>query len=232
MEGQDEMDDILVESYPTNIKRTFGGLSMNGCYKMNESYGTDGNDMTDTWTIFGDPSVMVRTDMPQEITATHDSQVFIGATSFTVSSPVEGALVALSVDSQFVASGFITNGTVTLDFPAFQAPDTINLRMPGEAADGVSGHIIEINCGIARTQLEGCVHLRLRLILAGEIYCGVFAGFQRALRKAPFERIGLKVRQAVIPQVDVLIAGVIKLRPRVAIGRSWEHFAQYKFGRR
>ncbi len=127
MEGQDEMDDILVESYPTNIKRTFGGLSMNGCYKMNESYGADGNDMTDTWTIFGDPSVMVRTDMPKEIIATHDSQVFIGATSFTISSSVEGALVALSVDNQFVASGFIANGTVSLDFPAFQAPDTLKM---------------------------------------------------------------------------------------------------------
>ncbi|HOW32405.1 MAG TPA: C25 family cysteine peptidase, partial [Bacteroidales bacterium] len=56
MEGEDEMNNILVETYPDNIKRTFGGLSINGCYKMNDSYGGDGSDMTDTWTIFGDPS--------------------------------------------------------------------------------------------------------------------------------------------------------------------------------
>ncbi|MBE0640536.1 MAG: agmatine deiminase, partial [Bacteroidales bacterium] len=65
MEGQDEMVDILVESYVNNIKRTFGGLSMNGCMKMNDTYGSGGDEMTDTWNLFGDPSLMVRTDTPQ-----------------------------------------------------------------------------------------------------------------------------------------------------------------------
>ncbi len=127
MDGQDEMDDILVEAYPTNIKHTFGGISMNGCYKMNETYGTAGDEMTDTWTIFGDPSVMVRTAMPETITATHENQVFMGSTSLVVSSPVEGALAALSIDKQFITSGYVSNGVVTLNFPAFVTPDTVQL---------------------------------------------------------------------------------------------------------
>ena len=53
MEGQDEMVDILVESYAGNIKRSFGGLSMNGCMQMNDTYGSGGDAMTDTWTCFG-----------------------------------------------------------------------------------------------------------------------------------------------------------------------------------
>ena len=127
MDGEDEMDDILVESYPTNIKRTFGGLSMNGCYKMNETYGSGGDEMTDTWTIFGDPSVMVRTAVPTAITATHEIQIFLGTTSFVVNSPIEGALAALSIDNQFITAGFISNGMVTLTLPAFQTPDTVQL---------------------------------------------------------------------------------------------------------
>lgn len=127
MDGQDEMNDILVESYPTNIKRTFGGISMNGCMKMNETYGTGGDEMTDTWTIFGDPSVMVRTAMPAPIAATHETQIFLGSTSLVVNTSVEGAMAALSIDNQLITAGFVTNGIVTLNFPAFQTPDTVQL---------------------------------------------------------------------------------------------------------
>nr|HOP05637.1 C25 family cysteine peptidase [Tenuifilaceae bacterium]HPJ45914.1 C25 family cysteine peptidase [Tenuifilaceae bacterium] len=67
MRGQDEMNDILVESHENNIKRTFGGIAVNGCMNMNDVYSTSGYNMTNTWTIFGDPSVMVRTDTPQEM---------------------------------------------------------------------------------------------------------------------------------------------------------------------
>ena len=42
MSAQDEMNDILVESYQTNIKRTFGGVTINGCMKMNDDYGDGG----------------------------------------------------------------------------------------------------------------------------------------------------------------------------------------------
>ncbi|MBU1720461.1 MAG: hypothetical protein KKA07_15465, partial [Bacteroidetes bacterium] len=78
MEGEDEMADILVESYTNNIKRTFGGISMNGCIKMNETYSSQGDEMTDTWNLFGDPSLMVRTDDAANMTVSHASTVVIG----------------------------------------------------------------------------------------------------------------------------------------------------------
>lgn len=72
MQGQDDMNDLLTEQDENNIKRTFGGLSFNGCMSMNDEYGGEGDDMTDTWTLFGDPSVMVRTDNPTDISASHN----------------------------------------------------------------------------------------------------------------------------------------------------------------
>lgn len=131
MEGQDEMDDILVESYPNNIKRTFGGISMNGCCKMNDTYGSGGNEMTDTWTVFGDPSVNVITAMPQPITAVHDQQVFIGASELVVNADVDGGLVALSLNNQLLASGIISGGTITLQYPAISSIDTLLLVITG-----------------------------------------------------------------------------------------------------
>ncbi len=118
--GQDEMVDILVESYPDNIKRTFAALSMNGCMQMNDEYGSSGVEMTDTWTVFGDPSVMVRTDMPDPIPATYDDVTFIGVDQITVTCPVEGALVCLTLDGEILATAYVEGGTATLQFPALE----------------------------------------------------------------------------------------------------------------
>jgi len=48
--GQDEMNDILTEQYPDNVKRTFAGIGLNGCLQMNDEYGSAGDEMTDNGT--------------------------------------------------------------------------------------------------------------------------------------------------------------------------------------
>ena len=129
MHAQDEMVDILVESYAKNIKRTFSGLSMNGCMKMNDAYGSNGAEMTDTWAVFGDPSFMVRTDTSRSIQVSSIPALFIGDTSITVNSPVNDARVALSVDNELLDVQYIDNGSATLTFPAFTNPDTMDLAV-------------------------------------------------------------------------------------------------------
>ncbi|MBU0764801.1 MAG: gingipain R, partial [Bacteroidetes bacterium] len=115
MDGQDEMNDILMESYTDNIKRSFGGLVVNGCGHMNDEYGSGGADMTDTWTTFGDPSIMVRTKTPQAMTVAHNSTISIGETQFTVNCSAEDALVALTIDGEIIGTGYISGGSVTID---------------------------------------------------------------------------------------------------------------------
>lgn len=57
MRAQDEMNDLLV----ANSFKTYGGMFVNGMFKMIDAYNTDGEKMADTWTVFGDPSVQTRT---------------------------------------------------------------------------------------------------------------------------------------------------------------------------
>lgn len=129
--GQDEMNDILVESYENNIKRTFGGISMNGCMQMNDEYGNDGDRMTDTWVCFGDPSLMVRTAMPTEITTTYNTTIFIGATQLVVNADAEGSRVALSKDNELIATAYIEDGTATLNFEAMSEVAVYDLVITG-----------------------------------------------------------------------------------------------------
>ena len=114
MEGQDEMNDILVESYGNNIKRTYGGLSANGCMKMNDSYGSSGEYETDYWTLFGDPSVVVRTSEPQILNVDHPDFIMIGSDAIEVISGVGDALVALSRDGELIGSAYSDNFGVAI----------------------------------------------------------------------------------------------------------------------
>ena len=121
MRGQDEMNDILTESYEDNIKRTFGGITVNGCMHMNDEYGTDGYNMTNTWTIFGDPSLVVRTDTPSDMVISHNPTLFLGSSSFSVSCDTDGALVAISTlnaenDIELLGKAIVEGGTTTVNF--------------------------------------------------------------------------------------------------------------------
>ena len=114
MEGQDEMNAIFVESYSDNIKRTFGGLSFNGMNQMNDSYGSQGYDETCYWTIFGDPSVVMRSDTPTGMEVTHSDVIIIGATEFNIETGESGALVSVSRDGDLLASAY-TDGSGAVD---------------------------------------------------------------------------------------------------------------------
>ncbi|NOY50682.1 MAG: T9SS type A sorting domain-containing protein, partial [Chlorobi bacterium] len=107
--------------------RTFGGITMNGCMAMNDAYGSDGDVMTDTWTIFGDPSLMVRTAIPATMTVTHNPTVFLGATSFEVQCDVEDALAVLSMNGEIVGSAYVVGGMANIVFPPLNVLDTMDL---------------------------------------------------------------------------------------------------------
>lgn len=132
MDGQDEMIDLLVNSYVDNVKRTFGGISFNGMFHMLDEYiSAEGPSMADTWTIFGDPSMMVRTKNPTEMTVSHLDVLNVGQESFTVSCNVEGALVSLtkeeSEETVILGTGYVSGGSVDIDIEAFTTPGSMKV---------------------------------------------------------------------------------------------------------
>ena len=107
MDAQDEIVDILVETYPGNIRHTLGALSFQGAMHMIDEYGSSAYDEINTWTVFGDPSLQIRTDTPASLTVTHNTQIPNGATAFNVTvTGVENALCALSQNGILLGASY------------------------------------------------------------------------------------------------------------------------------
>lgn len=124
MEGQDEMNDLITENL-THTKHSIGGIAMNGCMKMNDTYGQGGFDMTDTWTIFGDPSVVMRTDLPLPLDVSHTSDIEIGQKNTVIQCNIENALVCLTVKGEIIGRGYVTEGMANITFEPLSVLDTI-----------------------------------------------------------------------------------------------------------
>lgn len=118
MAAQDEIVDLVIESYANNKKNTYGGLCFNGCMLMNDEYVYDGYEMTDTWHIFGDPSLQVRTNTPTSMVVNHESTIAVGATEFTIEVVgIEDALCAISRDYELLGSAYTdASGYATIEF--------------------------------------------------------------------------------------------------------------------
>ncbi len=143
MTGQDEMVTLLAEksifSNVNTYQRTFGGLSINGSMAMIPAHGNDGINTHQTWVLFGDPTLKVRTDTPTPIFASYIPEILIGTSAFEVSVyDAEGATVALTYYDEteeevvIVGTGVVEGGMVTVvfDIPVIE-PNTFTLAIMG-----------------------------------------------------------------------------------------------------
>lgn len=131
MDAQDEFNNVLVESYENKIRRTYGAISASGTMHMLDLGPSDNvrQATAKTWTIFGDPSVMVRTDVPTNITANYLNILSNGQTNLTVNSNTNGAFVTLSKNFQIIATGTINGGSASLTFNPVFTNDTLTITL-------------------------------------------------------------------------------------------------------
>ena len=134
MYGQDEMVDILVESYANNIKRTMGGVSINGNMKVLDQGATQNpNKGTyNCWILFGDPTLTLRTATPTVMSVTAASSMTTTATSFNVSATnANGARATLTRNGEIMGSAIINNGSANITFTAPGSTGTATLTVFG-----------------------------------------------------------------------------------------------------
>ena len=117
MYGQDEMVRILT-GWRNNYKHTLGGASLNGNMYILDMCPDDNGDTHNTWILFGDPSLMLRTKAPEKMNVVCDNTLYVGMSQMTVQADAENAIVTLSVNDEVIATSKVSGGQAKLNFPA------------------------------------------------------------------------------------------------------------------
>ena len=132
MTGQDEMVDILTEWRSADkYCHTFGGASLNGSMYILDMHPSDNGDTHNTWILFGDPSLMLRTDNPVSMNLTcTPSVLMLGMTELEIAAENTAfGIATLMMDGEVIASEYIYNGTCTLQFAPMTNVGTATLTV-------------------------------------------------------------------------------------------------------
>ena len=127
--AQDEMIDLLVGTTPSVQKFTFGGIFFNGIIHMLDVYNnSNALEVSRTWVLFGDPTLQMRTAVPEQLEVSHNAVLPAGVPSVTFSSDVENAKITITHNNEIVAVGRVSNGEYTLNFDDTYLPtDTLKV---------------------------------------------------------------------------------------------------------
>ena len=120
MWAQDECVDILVDSYSSNIKHTWGGTSINGLFGIFDHYSTSEAQAVGTyqaWILYGDPSLMLRTKTPTTMSVTHTGTIAPSGGTYTVNVTNGNGAVATITDANhnILGKATVANNKATIN---------------------------------------------------------------------------------------------------------------------
>ncbi len=120
MQTQDEMAELISESYTNNRKATLGGLFYNAQMSVLEEYNNSATarEVMQTWVMFGDPSVLFRNQATMDMNVSHVGNVPLGTTSVVVNCDVDDATVTIVQDGEIIGKSNASGGSATINFAA------------------------------------------------------------------------------------------------------------------
>ncbi|MBQ8222946.1 MAG: T9SS type A sorting domain-containing protein, partial [Bacteroidales bacterium] len=130
MYGQDEMVAILTE-WREGYKHTLGGASLNGNMYILDMCPTDEGDTHNTWILFGDPSMMLRTKAPESMNVVCNEAIMMGMTEMLVEANADYGIATLSKDGEVIASTNIENNQARLTFSPLAESGKLKLVVIG-----------------------------------------------------------------------------------------------------
>ena len=118
MQTQDKIAEILGD--PQETMSTMGAVSIKGMMSMNDKYGSAGFKTTDTWILFGDPSLRILTSIPKQLIVDHKRTIGSGRLVYTIKCNSAEGFVCVSYKGEILGSSALANGmaTILLDRPA------------------------------------------------------------------------------------------------------------------
>tara|TARA_B110000037_G_scaffold222504_1_gene297673 strand:+ start:22266 stop:24521 length:2256 start_codon:yes stop_codon:yes gene_type:complete len=160
MQTQDEMTDIIAESYAGNRKATLGGIFYNSQMSMLEDYGGSetAREVMQTWVMFGDPSTVFRNQETMSMTVSHVYNVPIATASVNINCDVEDATVAIVQEGVLLGTAKAMGGAATVSFPALASDQPLLVTATKQNFKPYQG-VITVENGPASVTNEGQVEI-------------------------------------------------------------------------
>lgn len=127
MATQDEIVDILVESYSDNQMHSIGALFYSGQMKMLDDYPNSGKEVVETWVLFCDPTTLIRSDIPSDMNVSHINEVEVGISSFSIICDEDDAKVTLWNGDSLIGNSKVLDGEVYFIFDTINDIDTLDI---------------------------------------------------------------------------------------------------------
>jgi gingipain R len=164
MQGQDEMNAILRGARINNKKSTFGALVANGNMSVMENYNSSsnpqgGDEIADTWTIFGDPSVEVRTKHEGVLTCSHSGWIQQNSTDLYLSCNVDGATIGLYYKGAYWGSKTVFGGVAHLTFDALTDLDSLLITATKQNYVPYLGNAMVVNYPASVQSVENSLNI-------------------------------------------------------------------------
>ena len=133
MTGQDEMNAILAEWRDSDTyNHTMGGTFLNGNMKILDAHPADAGITHNTWILFGDPSLMLRTANPSSMNVHYSPDIFMqGVSSLLVDADTHYGIATLSRDGEVIATADVHNGSAELHFEPITGMGSVRLTVIG-----------------------------------------------------------------------------------------------------
>lgn len=140
MRAQDAYIDMLSNGSNPG-QQAIGALTTGGTMSMNDAYGSDGADMTDTWLLFGDPSIKLHTRSPELMTVTHPATLTLHTTGVNLNINVPGARAVLYYRDSVLSVATASGGISTHTFPQLTVADTLWVTVSADYHKPYTGYI-------------------------------------------------------------------------------------------
>lgn len=125
MNAQDYFITTLLQNENADTIPSFGLQALKSFNHINTIFNEIGFETTDTWSIFGDPSLQLFTKPSTQTSLSFNKQIHIGQDTLTLFSPNENAHITLSTKDSIVYNGIIMNGKLTAHIDPIANTDTL-----------------------------------------------------------------------------------------------------------
>jgi hypothetical protein len=131
MEAQDKIAEIMAG--PIESIGSIGSVAYRGMISMNDVYGSHGYLITDTWVLFGDPSVKLRTGKATPMMVKHSGSTGIGRSEYKVECVADNATLCISQNGNILSRQKTIAGDNIIQISEINSvsPISITITAPG-----------------------------------------------------------------------------------------------------